>query len=163
MFVLFHVYACMVDAECECICLRLTCLLFSVFKPKLARMCLPSLSPPSWPPCLLSYGAAPLLSSAMKLLCVVKYRWQIDRLKILQALLGNVCAKIPTVLFTSVHFTLLRHPVFAFYSVYSLNIFASVLILFCISHMVIIDTYIVFDCSLFLLLLSFLVVSLWDE
>lgn len=41
--------------------------------------------------------------------------------------------------------------------VYSLNIYASVLVLFslCISHMVIIDTYIVFDCSLFLLLLFF--------
>uniref|UniRef100_A0A8D8HU66 (northern house mosquito) hypothetical protein n=1 Tax=Culex pipiens TaxID=7175 RepID=A0A8D8HU66_CULPI len=62
-------------------------------KPKLAMMCLPSLSPPSWLPSFRSTLAAPLLSSVMKR--VVKYRWQIDRLKILQALLGNFCAKIP--------------------------------------------------------------------
>lgn len=91
--------------------------------------------------------------------CVVKYRWQIDRLKILQALLGIFCAKIPfffcCVLFTSSTLDAIQflHSTF----VYSLNIYASVLVLFslCISHMVIIDTYIVFDCSLFLLLLFF--------
>lgn len=139
-------------------------------KPKLAMMCLPSLSPPSWLPSFRSTLAAPLLSSAMKR--VVKYRWQIGRLKILQAFLGNFCAKIPfffclSVLFTTVLYTW-RRPVFAFYFVYSLNILASVLVLFCFSHMVIIDTYIVFDCSLFLLLLSFIVVrcemscGIWD-
>lgn len=95
--------------------------------------------------------------------CVVKYRWQIDRLKILQALLGIFCAKIPfffcCVLFTSSTLDVIQflHSTF----VYSLNIYASVLVLFslCISHMVIIDTYIVFDCSLFLILLFFLLSS----
>uniref|UniRef100_A0A8D8FIZ0 (northern house mosquito) hypothetical protein n=1 Tax=Culex pipiens TaxID=7175 RepID=A0A8D8FIZ0_CULPI len=79
-------------------------------KPKLAMMCLPSLSPPSWLPSFRSTLAAPLLSSVMKR--VVKYRWQIDRLKILQALLGNFCAKIPffflfvrLVYYRALHFT----------------------------------------------------------
>lgn len=94
--------------------------------------------------------------------CVVKYRWQIDRLKILQALLGIFCAKIPfffVVSFTSSTLDVIQflHSTF----VYSLNIYASVLVLFalCISHMVIIDTYIVFDCSLFRLLLLFFLLS----
>lgn len=49
--------------------------------------------------------------------CVVKYRWQIDRLKILQALLGIFCAKIPFFfLLYPVHFLhTWRNPVFAFY------------------------------------------------
>lgn len=110
---------------------------------------------------ILSYSSGPLLSAVMKRVCecVVKYRWQIDRLKILQALLSIFCAKIPfffcCVLFTSSTLDVIQflHSTF----VYSLNIYASVLVLFslCISHMVIIDTYIVFDCSLFLLLLFF--------
>lgn len=49
--------------------------------------------------------------------CVFKYRWQINRLKILQALLGIFCAKIPfSFLLCPVHFLhTWRNPVFAFY------------------------------------------------
>lgn len=93
---------------------------------------------------------------------VAKYRWQIDRLKILQALLGIFCAKIPfcSLPFRSPHTW--RNPVFAFYFcllVKYICFCVGFVFVLCISHMVIIDTYIVFDCSLFLLLLVFLLSS----
>lgn len=66
---------------------------------------------------------------------VAKYRWQIDRLKILQALLGIFCAKIPFFSCCSVHYLSVLHTldVIQFLHstfVYSLNIYVSVLVLF---------------------------------
>lgn len=122
----------------------------------------PTLSSPSWPPFWATASTAGGNETCVAVVVVVKYRWQIDRLKILQALLGIFCAKIPfcSLPFRSPHTW--RNPVFAFYFcllVKYICFCVGFVFVLCISHMVIIDTYIVFDCSLFLLLLVFLLSS----
>lgn len=87
---------------------------------------------------ILSYGSASTLSSSV-MKRVVKYRWQIDRLKSLQAHLGIVCAKIPFVLL----------------SCSLLSIFLRSIPLFCCILLCLLVKYICFCVGLFCLYFSY--------